>query len=319
MIEQNIRCIELPIPGALGAGNVYVVVNGNRAALIDTGMASEQNVEILTSKLGELGHSFASLDKVLCTHYHPDHCGLARQFQDAGTDVFMSKADRRALVNWQQSPAVDKEMAEFYGEHPLPEDFCAAVLPAFEFLRTLQQPFFPMDAGDDGSVIELAGIPFDLIETPGHTDGHMCLVQREQGVMITGDQVLPDRVVNIALRHQSGYDSALLQYLHSLKKIIGLGPLRGLPGHGGPINDVSARCAELLILHQQKVDRVEAVLTAAPRGAYTLSCQAFGEKRRPFSKWLNMAQTVACLEYLASLEKVNCHRLGNMLHYSRIA
>ena len=94
--------------------------------------------------------------------------------------------------------------------------------------------------------------------------------------------------------------------------------VRVLPGHGGQIGDVSARCAELLILHQQKVDRVEAVLDADPRGAYALSCQAFGEKRRPFSKWLNMAQTVACLEYLEALDKVNCQRLGNMLHYSRV-
>ncbi|MBN2714876.1 MAG: MBL fold metallo-hydrolase [Deltaproteobacteria bacterium] len=318
MSNPIIRRVELSIPGTMGFGNAYAIVNGERAALIDTGMASAQNVDALQTQLGKWGHTFGSLDKVVCTHFHPDHCGLSRQFQDAGTDVFLSSTDAAALEFWQQSASVDRRMATFYGEHPLPSNFSSSVLPSFSFLRSLQEEFHPCILGSDGSLVDLAGIPFEVIETPGHTDGHVCLLQREMNVLITGDHVLPNTIVNIAFGQQSRFDSALSQYMQSLRRLALLGPLDVYPGHGIPFKNLATRCLDLLQQHRQKVQQVLDALTLKPVGAFELSCLVFGEKRRPFSKWLNMAQTISCLEYLALQQQASCLQKGNMLYYMRV-
>jgi glyoxylase-like metal-dependent hydrolase (beta-lactamase superfamily II) len=156
-----------------------------------------------------------------------------------------------------------------------------------------------------------------LISTPGHTDGHVCLVQREMNIIFTGDHVLPDSAVNITIQQQSVHAAPLAEYLASLEKMMALRPgMKGMPGHGAPIPDVRSRCFELQDLYLHRVEQVRSVLAAKPASAFDISCRAFGAKRRAFSRWLGMAQAITCLEYLEQHGEASCQRLGNNRTYS---
>ena len=313
-----IHRLDMPMPGMLGTVNCYLVVNGSRAALIDTGMASERNIAAMKRALARFGHTVSSLEKVICTHYHPDHAGFGKFFQDAGTEVFMSRQDSNELTRWQADSNFDDDLVAFGGEHDVPADFLASVSPVFAYLRTLQQRFAPSALDDNDNGIDIAGVPFEIIYTPGHTDGHIGLFQRETCVVISGDHILAQSAVNIVLKHQSQYDAPLAQYLLSLEKISSLGAALALTGHGEPIQDVRSRCVELSALHQRRLVKVKEALRQSPLTAYELSTLAFGEKRRSFSKWLGMAQTISYLEYLMQKGEVTCGWFGNRKTFSRV-
>lgn len=318
MTIPRIHTIEMPMPGMLGNVNCYAVVNGSRAALIDTGMAGPDCETAIQKKLAEIGHSPGSIEMVFCTHYHPDHCGMGKVFEDNGVPLYMSKKDAASLQRWLESIPMDAQLATFFGEHQLPEDFGESVTPVFSYLRTLQQPCAPVAVDSSQRTIDLAGVPFEMIPTPGHTDGHVCLVQRELNIVFTGDHILPDSAVNILIQEQSEHQSPLAVYLRSLEEIMILGKMKGLPGHGVPIPDIRERCSVLRDLHLQRVAQVRSVLCEEPFSATDISSRAFGRKRRAFSRWLGMAQTISCLEYLVQHGEVQCHLQGNMRTYSLV-
>lgn len=97
-----------------------------------------------------------------------------------------------------------------------------------------------------------------------------------------------------------------------------LGDMKGLPGHGIPIPDIQERCLVLRNLHMQRVAQVRSVLCEKPLAATDISCCAFGRKHRAFSRWLGMAQTISCLEYLELRGEALCHRQGNKRTYSLV-
>ncbi|MBN2530146.1 MAG: MBL fold metallo-hydrolase [Deltaproteobacteria bacterium] len=313
-----IHRIEMPMPGMLGTVNCYLVVNSGRAALIDTGMASERNVAIMEKQLARWGVKASRLEKVLCTHYHPDHCGLGKFFQESGTPVLLSRDDAEEMARWQESPLQDEQLATFYGEHELPVDFRKEVTPIFAYLRSLRQPFRPDVLPEGDGAIDIAGIPFVLLHTTGHTDGHVCFFQPDTRVLVAGDHILGHSLVNIVTKYQSRFNSPLAQYLLSLKKISALGTMTAITAHGDPVADVPARCEALAALHHSRIIEVKRTLSRTPQSAYELSCRAFGQKRRTFSKWLNMAQTISCIEYLEQCGEVDCHQMRNRKRYSSV-
>lgn len=315
MAELNITTIELPMPGMLGTVNCYLLKNDGRAVLIDTGMADERTVEQLAKKLIQLDVSICDLEKVICTHYHPDHCGLGKYFQNEGVTVAMSSTDAAALQQYFEYPHVDANRATFYGEHEISSAIVDNVVSMFAYLRTLHQAFVPDEVLKDGQQISLAGVPFELLETPGHTDGHLCLLHRPTGTLITGDHILKGSTVHLGLRREFRNKSPLMSYLKSLDRIASLGPLRGLTGHGKTIENTEHRCRELIQLYEQRTIRVKEVLTETPMGANEVSEMAFGVKRRPFSKWLCMAQTISSLEYLECLNCIGRGEKGNKQTY----
>lgn len=302
----------------LGSVNCYLIENDGRAVLVDTGMAAGGNLEVLETRLRAHGTCLDSLERVVCTHYHPDHCGQARHLQQRGIPVVVSSNDARALENYFADAGVDERRSFFYGDHEVPESFHKYVVPAFGFLRSLIEPFTADERCEDGDEIELAGEIFQVLVTPGHTDGHICLFHREKKILFTGDQVLNDTSVNISLRRESVHAVPLDAYLSSLHRIAALDVRIAYSGHGEKIQDLAVRCARLEKDQKTRLARVSDALTDAPLSAMALSERAFGRKRRPFSQWLSIAQTISCLEHLVSRRQAISVHEGNKIRFSGV-
>jgi glyoxylase-like metal-dependent hydrolase (beta-lactamase superfamily II) len=234
----------------------------------------------------------------VCTHYHPDHCGLGATLVGAGAEVMMSAPDTASLAAFFGDPATDSRRSTFFGRHPVPAEFEERVTAMFPFFRSLQEPFQPTRTIADGETVHLAGVPFEILLTPGHTRGHVCLLEPDSGVLLTGDHVTPGEATHVSMREESMGRDPLGAFLRSLERVRALGPRVGLAGHGEPIPDASVRADEILRHHAARIARVAASLEPAPIAAYDLCLKVFGDRRKVFARWLAMSQTLAYLEHL---------------------
>jgi len=116
---------------------------------------------------------------------------------------------------------------------------------------------------EDGDVISLESIDIEVIHTPGHNPGHMCLYIRKDRIMFTGDHVLADSTT--ALQPPWG---DVAQYVNSLKKLLSYDIDLMLPSHGPPVTEPKKRVNEL-IRHRQ--EREEQVIVTLRKGKNTLT------------------------------------------------
>ncbi len=292
--------IPLSMPGMLGTVACYLLRGPDGAVLIDTGMNDASVVTLLTRCLKEYGLVPSSLQAVICTHYHCDHAGLGAFFQSQGVPVIMSEVDARALTAYFSHPDRDFERALLYGAHGVPDHFRQAVGDTFAYLRSQHAPFVPDRTVKDGQSLCFAGRTLEVIATPGHTPGHICLLDKETGVLFAGDHILEDATVYVSLSLEDVCDDVLGAYLASLARIAALGPRQGFAGHGPLIADTSRRADQVARYHGARVKRVADCLSDRPMGCLDVSRSLFGDKRSPLARWLAAAHTLSCLEHLVA-------------------
>jgi len=293
--------ITLPMPATRGAVNVYLIRGRDEVGLVDTGMDDALSRAALMAALEENGLALSDIDHVLCTHYHSDHCGLGATFLEAGAEVMMSAVDAASLDKFFSAPEKDKHRAAFFGRHRVPDDFAERVFAMFPFFRNLQERFAPSRTIEDGEAISMGGIRFEALLMPGHTRGHVCLLEPASGVLLSGDHVIPDIATQVSLREEAMGTDPMGAFLSSLERVCELGPRAGLGGHGAPMENVAARAAEVVRHHHARLEEIAAALSREPVSAYDLVLTVFGGKRQPFARWLAMSQTLAYLEHLVRL------------------
>jgi glyoxylase-like metal-dependent hydrolase (beta-lactamase superfamily II) len=295
--------IELPMPATLGRVNVYLIRGPRGAALVDTGMNDATSRKELVRALGGLGLDPADLGTVVCTHHHADHAGLGLTLGAAGAATIMSVPDAESLRLFFADPGQDAMRATFYGRHEVPADFEERVAPMFPFFRGLSEEFAPSRTVNDGEILDLGGVPLEVVLTPGHTPGHICLLSRGAGLVLTADHILAGEATHASMRPETDGTDPLGEFLVSIRRVGELGVPLGLPGHGPAISDLSARARQLVAHHEKRVGDMLAALDDEPRSAFDLGQRVFGARRKPFLRWLSMSQTLACLAHLAMLGK----------------
>jgi glyoxylase-like metal-dependent hydrolase (beta-lactamase superfamily II) len=293
--------IELPMPATFGAVMVYLVKGPNGIALIDTGMNDASSRLELKKRFDGFGLKFSDVDILVCTHHHPDHAGLGRTFSEAGAQTMMSQLDAKSLELYFAELESDETRAAFGGCHETSPQFVERVAGIFPFFRSLAEEFKPTTTIGEGDQIDLGGIPFQVLLTPGHTLGHVCL-QCDQW-LFTGDCILPREAAHVSMRLEAIGTDPLGQFLVSLRRIGNLDKLVGIPGHGSPMENLSSRAEELISHHKKRLEQVCKTLRDEPKPAYTITRKALGARSKSFARWLAMSQVLAYLEHLVNLNK----------------
>jgi glyoxylase-like metal-dependent hydrolase (beta-lactamase superfamily II) len=308
--------ITLPMPATRGAVNAYLVRGPDGVGLVDTGMHDAQSRAALDAALADIGLALGDVDTVVCTHYHVDHCGLGATLLGAGAEVLMSATDAASLEIFFRDPDLDSRRADFFGRHPVPAEFASRVAAMFPFLRSLQEPFAPTRTIGEGDAVSLGGVRFEVLLTTGHTRGHLCLLEPESGLLLTGDHVIPEKISQVSLREEAMGTDPIGAFIESLERVRDLAPRLGLGGHGAPMEDVAARVAQVLIHHRERLEGIASALSAEPKSAYDIALAVFGERRQPFARWLAMSQALAYLEHLGRLGRATEIETGVGLSYS---
>jgi glyoxylase-like metal-dependent hydrolase (beta-lactamase superfamily II) len=302
-LVDGIHWVRLPVPGALKHINVWLLEDGDGWTLVDTGMdvapAREAWEGPLAAYLGG-----RPLRRIICTHHHPDHAGLAAWLAARhGAPVFMTAREFELLAMFRRDDRAaergERYVAAFArdGLEAGPrerrmlsgEGYSSVVSGVPTDVRRL--------AG--GETIRIGALDWSTFEVAGHTESQLVLHAPAAGVLIAGDQVLPRITSNVGVYPWHDDPDPLASYLDSFAALAALDPEPlVLPSHGEVFVGLRARILGLRDHHAATLERVLALVTG-PTSARELAAGLFRPDLDALNLMLAVAESLANLEYLA--------------------
>jgi glyoxylase-like metal-dependent hydrolase (beta-lactamase superfamily II) len=279
-IAPGIFRLELPMRSSfMRAVNVYLVRDQDGFALVDCGLEMEEAWTALVDQLAALGVSSGAIHTLIGTHGHPDHVGLAERLRTAGARLWLHGADERFM---QRRAALGDgqagDLVRWLVRHGFPTGEAQEVPRVYASSRLGMSPPGVDRALEGGEALELGDYRFEVLWTPGHTPGHICLLEPSQELLLSGDHILPHVAPNVSL-HPDSDENPMPAYLESLEMLAEL-PIRlALPGHGHPFGDLAARARGL---HRQQIDRQAELLRYlhdGPQTTYELAARVWRDSK----------------------------------------
>ena len=315
-VSDQLWRIELPLPMPdLTSVNAYAIGAKDGVTLIDPGYPSPESENMLIAALYALGFSVGDVERILVTHLHWDHYAQALRWQrQLGTCVYLGHEEHHAIaaVEQAQSPYSDQvALLRTAGAHALADDVQYLELQPYERDITLGPPDVWLHDSDQINCGERTLV---ARATPGHTRGHFIFEIPEQGLLFTGDHVLPRITPSIGFEPRPD-PYALRSYLESLQLLMSLPANKMLPAHGAIGQDVTTRVAELLSHHESRLENILSFVAAGASTAYEVAREMRWTRRLRSVDDLNTVHAMsAVLEVLAHLEVLQTQGLVEATH-----
>ncbi|MGB7924432.1 MAG: MBL fold metallo-hydrolase [Pyrinomonadaceae bacterium] len=237
---MHIIPISVPTPFYVGPVNVYLIAE-DPITLIDTGPKTKEAVEALRDGLRRARFRVSDIRRIVLTHAHEDHCGLARSLRDEAKEA-------EVLVHgWETGHRASRLE---YDEHRalleragVPGEEINGMRQMYEGLRAYADSFAEHEYGEliDDAELEFATGSLRVVHTPGHTPGSCSFVREADRTVIAGDCVLkritPNPILSPDPVDPSRRFSSLAEYMVSLARIRSLAPTLVYGGHGEPVTD----------------------------------------------------------------------------------
>ena len=334
-ITPGIYQIEVPLPNnnPLGHLNAYLIQGTDGWLLVDTGWDFNGSFGIVEKQLQDLGLGFDAITQIVITHVHVDHYGLIGKIKEASG---AKTAFHEKEATFVQARAINRDgfpdaMAQQLVNNGIPMNESSAFATAMKFGGNIIYPSDPPDIVlQDGDIVSTGYFTFEVIWTPGHSWGHICLYERDKRILLTGDHVLPGITPNINLRPGSE-DNPLGSYLASLRMTRDLEVDMILPAHEHVFNDLRRRIGEIISHHEERLHDAMSSIQHDAKTAYQIASElpwlvnpqtGVG---MPFAnidalgKGLATGETLAHLEYLRVEGKLERETKGDILFYKAVA
>ncbi|WP_019854138.1 MBL fold metallo-hydrolase [Actinopolyspora mortivallis] len=325
-VSPGVYRIPLPMPSdGLRAVNVYALWDSAGIALVDGGWALPESRRLLGEALETLGARPADITRILVTHAHRDHYTQAIALrEELGCHVALGEGERANLERLGARDHIPlerqrRELVECGAEHVLDELSAEFDTGTPEHGPHWQQPDEWLS---DGTELVLAERTLRVVSTPGHTRGHVVFHDEDNGLVFTGDHVLPAITPSVGLEQAPG-PLPLRDYLDSLHLVRKLPDDRILPAHGPVHDSLRSRVDELLSHHQRRLDTMAATVERGASTAYE-TARALNWTRHErtldeldvFSRILAVLETSAHLKLLVSQRRLASERSAGVLRYS---
>ena len=175
-VLPGVHILELPLPFSLGLINVYFVRIADGWMLIDTGMDTEHCFNALDRAREGVGVAWSDIRTILLTHIHPDHMGLVRQVTAlSGARLILHNADARHLADLADLDKARDFQHRVLASAGVSAETIAKMETSLEEIRKTfyrLEPDVPLSGGE---TIGTAIGDLQVIWTPGHSPGHICL------------------------------------------------------------------------------------------------------------------------------------------------
>ena len=232
--------ISVPTPFYIGPVNVYLIAE-DPITIIDTGPKTKEAVAALRDGLRVAGFRVSDIRRIVLTHAHEDHCGLAKSLRDEAknAEVFVHE--------WETG---HRHSRLEYGEHRklleragVPDAEIARLRRMYEGVRQYADSFGDNEHSPlwDDSDLAFESGTLRIVHTPGHTPGSCSFIREADRTVIAGDCVLkritPNPVLSPDPVDPSKRFPSLAEYLVSLARIRSFAPTLVYGGHGEPVHD----------------------------------------------------------------------------------
>ena len=299
-LAPGVHELRLPIPFEDGRVNCFLFAAGSDVDLIDCGMNSPESLELIRAAVREVGGPSGRLRRLVVTHIHPDHYGAAGVLtRDDGAELYLHRLEvplvHPRYLDLEQLVA---EVGRYLEIHGVPEPEAEEMRNASRFLRDFVTPGGVAVTLDGSETIELGERRLRVEWTPGHSPGHICLFEPDEGLLFAGDQLLPELSPNIGLHPQST-PNPLDEYLAALLRLRDLEPSLVLPAHGRPFGDAEPRVERMLEHHRRRKDQIEEIVGKRECSAWEVAVELWGPRPYVYEKRLALQEALAHLQSLA--------------------
>lgn len=251
--------VPIPIPIPLKYVNCYLAKGPSGWTLVDTGFHDELAEDAWPRALADLGIRTQEINQILVTHYHPDHLGASGWLQElTGAPVYLHEPElRQVQLFWGlDKDAEARALLAMFEEHGMPADAAMAVGQQHELQWARIQPFARFTPLPTGSKLRIGAGEYEVIWTPGHSDGLATFWDESTGILLANDMILNKITPNVSL-WPNCRPNPLDDYIRSLSKVEALGAKVALPGHRTVIEDVAGRCREIRHHHADRLNAME--------------------------------------------------------------
>ncbi len=295
-LGDGIVQIRLPMSGnPMRYINGYLLEDEGGLTLIDCGWKADDVRTALEDGLAANGFALRDVRRLVVTHFHFDHYGLAGELLAAGVpELGMHPMDWRVLQMRAAAPDDDR-LADAWLER---NGLTVEIPPGEDEQYDRYDLVAPTRLLEDGDRVGR----LRALWTPGHSPGHLCFVDTVSGRTFTGDHVLDPVTPHVGLWHDRGRDP-LGDYVASLRAVGALETTGVLPAHGEAFPDLARRVAELLA-HEaaREAQVIEALATGHTTGAEVAGALRWRRRGDRFDQLTAGHQQFAVAETLAHLE-----------------
>jgi len=308
-VAEGIRWIRMPLPMKLDHVNCYALDDGDSWTILDTGFDSKRGRAIWASVLaGPLAGK--PVARVLVTHHHPDHIGLAGWFQtEHGAELATTR------TAWLMARMLTLDVQRRPTSETLAYWRSAGMDPAIYGRREIERPFnfsdvvAPMPLGfrriKEGDVLHMAGRDWDVRIGNGHAPEHATLWSRDKDVVIGGDQLLASISPNLGVYATEPEADPVAEWLESCERLqtFARDSHLVLPGHKLPFTGLPTRMRQLIAGHHGALHRLLAQL-GTPHAAVDCFTALFKRKIGEGEYGLALVEAMAHLNHLHHLGQV---------------
>lgn len=308
-IADGILWIRLSMPLGLDHVNVYALREPNGWTVIDTGLDTKLNRREWAAIIKDDLRGDPIL-RVVVTHHHPDHVGLAGWFMAQGAELWMTRTAwlTARMLTLDEEPIPSPEAVSFWRGAGMDEALLSKRLDnrPFNFCDTV----YPLPLGftrlEEGAVHRLGGRDWVVHLGQGHAPDHATLWCQDAPLVLAGDQLLPSISPNLGVYPTEPMADPVAEWLESCARFETMAREDHLvlPGHKLPYYGLPARLAQLSDNHHGALARLREHLRAEPRTAVDCFAPLFKRQIDEATYGLAMVEAVAHLNHLYHLGEV---------------
>ena len=303
-VAPGVLWLRMPLFSALPWINVWAIEDGPGWAIVDTGLNSPAGTAAWDAAMpAALGGR--PVTRVIVTHMHPDHCGLAGWLGERfSARLWMTRLEYLScrLMAADTGHEAPRDGIDFYAGAGWDRTAIARYVEKF---GSFGQMIHPLPASyrriADGERLRIGGEEWEVVVGNGHSPEHACLYCAPLKLLISGDQVLPRISSNISVYPTEPDADPLADWMHSLGTLRARIPddVLVLPAHNSPFTGLHARVGQLAALHEEGLARLAALLEE-PRRAVDVFGALFARPIGPSVLGMATGEAIAHLNHLVN-------------------
>jgi glyoxylase-like metal-dependent hydrolase (beta-lactamase superfamily II) len=303
-ISEDIYQLVVRYPFGMYEMNSFLIQGEKGFTVIDTGSEAKESISIWEQTLA----SGITVEKLVLSHAHPDHIGLARWFQEQHhVPVYISSLGYKEILRKRNNanPNWIGHLLKAHDTPEFPENIGVSEAAAFEFE--------PDGLFENKQPIKIGNDTYETIWTPGHSSDHFCFYNQNQQVMVTGDHVLAGLSPIIAVWSEND-GNPIKDNFASLERLKSYPTKLALPGHGELIFNLNDRIDEMISGHKHRLQQLVVSVRNEEKTSWQVCQEIYGplNTKRFFAPLL---ATITRFLYLESIGEVSSELKNGKLFY----